>query len=301
MEPQIRSVLVIWNRAAGIWQQANWQQKWIEDFGRHFEDVQVFFSQTLEDISELTRMAVNGDFDLLVAAGGDGTLHLVASELASLENPDLPVLSQIPFGSGNDFLRQYNFHKRHLADPERLAKGTVIPIDMGQCGDNWFINGVGFGLAADVGQAFHESRFSGTFPYLLYSLREIRRNRSLRLKIELESETIEERCCVAAIGNGPFSGGGFCLTPNAIPNDGLLDICLINSTTRLSLFRQLPKAFKGRHLNSPLVTYRQVRNIALSADEPIIAQLDGEILPPQKEWEITVHPERLKFLVPANA
>ncbi|HNT33586.1 MAG TPA: sphingosine kinase, partial [bacterium] len=105
---------------------------------------------------------------------------------------------------------------------------------------------------------------------------------------------------LVAIGNGAFSGGGFRLTPNALPDDGLLDVCLVSQCSRCRLLRCLPSSLNGTHGRHSIVTFHRVRHLTIASQEPIQAQVDGELLEPRHLWHIHVEPSRLAFLKPAS-
>jgi len=262
--------------------------------------LEVRIPKSVQEVSELAQEAVDGEFDVLLAGGGDGTLHQVTQTLAESASSQRPVLGQLPFGSGNDFLRQFDFHRLADKNFDRLLDGSLKWIDLGQCAEKWFVNGAGFGLAADVGREFEDSGRSGALAYLISSLKTIGLHKATSIKVQVDDVSFEGPSSLVAVGNGPFSGGGFRLTPEAKPDDGLMDVCIVRECSRRTLFRCFPASRSGKHTRLPIVVMLRGRKMLLESDVPLHAQLDGEILPPRNKWSLSLKPSAIPFLVPLS-
>ena len=292
------SVYLIWNRGAGKKANLRWQSHWLDRLSRCVASLEVIIPNSVKELCSTVQQAIRENTDFIFAGGGDGTLHLVADQLTKITDSRLPVLAQLPFGSGNDFLRQFGIRGKRLTDLDRILAGKASPIDIGICSGNCFINGVGFGLAQEVGKEFQDFGRSGAFAYIFSSIRSILAHHQLALEYESDSQHSRGTYSLIAIGNSEYSGGGFRLTPGARPNDGLLDVCMVKGLSRINLFKNIPGSRTGTHVKKAFVHSFRVSSLAIRSEIGLAAQIDGEILPPRKEWSISVCPGRLQFLFP---
>lgn len=299
MDWRDKSVFLIWNRKAGNRSRLSSQVRWLKSLIEHAGSLEIHVLSPADNITEIICNALlQRKPDVLLAGGGDGTLHLAARALMTLGDMRLPILGQLPFGSGNDFLRQYQFHFLNERNLQRFLNGHAKPIDVGWCNETPFINGVGFGIAADTGREFARLNRRSAINYLRASLTAIRQHKAMNLRVKIDAAEIEGDYSLLAVGNGAYSGGGFKLTPDSLPDDGLMDVCLVSRCSRCRLIRCLPSSRSGTHASHDVVDFQRFTTLTVHSELPIQAQVDGELLPPEKTWSIRVEPSRLDFLVP---
>ena len=219
--------------------------------------------------------------DRVIVVGGDGTVQEVVNGLMAADQP--ASIGIVPLGSGNDLARS-------LALPTELASAWGVAIGHGarridvgraQNGDGaerWFASAGGVGFDAQVAAAMADRRGwqAGRAGYLLTTLAELRRfeNRLVRLTIDGAAET--RGALFVAIANGAYYGGGMRIAPDALPDDGLLDVCVVGDVSRLTVLRQLPNLYRGTHVNHPAVTMRTASTIEIDGEERTRIHLDGE-------------------------
>lgn len=234
--------------------------------------------------AELAQQAAAAGCDVVVAAGGDGTIHEVINGLVGggyLETP----LGVIPIGSGNDFAYAFGLP---LADPQaalqRIFNGAPQPIDLALLTDDRgrrlvVDNAVGIGFDAAVAvEASAITRFYGFVAYLVATLRVLAMHYDRpQLTIRYDDQTLQQRAIMMTIGLGPRTGGGFLITPDARHNDGLLDTCLVDPVSRLTILRLLPRVMKGTHITSPHIKMLRHRQVTIQSDAPLAIHTDGEI------------------------
>ena len=233
--------------------------------------------------TELARQAVNTGAELIVAAGGDGTIHEVVNGMVDGEKSPAK-LGLIPLGSGNDFAFGLGMNNDLDSAVSRLQTGIAREIDLAQIEDDrgrvdLVMNGIGIGFDATVTiQSKTITRVHGFAMYMLAALRTIALYyQAPHLELRFDDEFIEQDCLMLSIGIGPRIGGGFHLTPDALFDDGLLDSCLVNPISRPTMLRLLPDAMRGTHINSQHVTMRRSRQIEIKSDIPLPIHVDGEI------------------------
>ncbi|HNT36710.1 MAG TPA: diacylglycerol kinase family protein, partial [bacterium] len=174
MNWQDKSVLLIWNRKAGSSRVLSVQSKWIETLTQLCGRLDVRIPNNPEQIESILQDVMPcARPDVVIAGGGDGTLHLVVRGLLKADSMRRASVAQLPFGSGNDFLRQYGFHRLNSRNLFRFVQCSLESLDVGWCAEVPFVNGVGFGLAADTGRRFAEMANRSALNYLFASIHSI--------------------------------------------------------------------------------------------------------------------------------
>jgi diacylglycerol kinase (ATP) len=228
----------------------------------------------------LAAESVREGVDVVVAVGGDGTENEVVGGLMSIPSEKRPAFGLLPAGTGNDYAHLLGLSPR---DPEGaarvLARGATRMLDVGDVNGRFFANGVGVGFDGSVAENAATMTWMKGFPaYLVAVFITLAHWRNFGLTARVDGETLEGRTLLAAIGIGPRSGGGFWLTPDARPDDGLFDFCRLGDFGKLEALRHLPKALTGKHVHLEKTTMRRAKEIVLSADRPITAHVDGNLL-----------------------
>ncbi len=253
----------------------------------------------------LGREAAAAGVGRLICAGGDGTLHEAANGL--LQGPRAPdgatgpALGAIPIGTGNDFAKLLGVFKLPPeAAAARMAAAEQRIFDVGEVIGEYFTNSLGIGFDAEVvRQADKLTRLRGLAVYLVAVYKTFATFRApvLDVKSAVHCETGPMMMLECAIGVS--AGGGFYLTPDADPGDGLLDVCLIRKVGLLKFLRHVPRVLKGRHVGLKEVEMFRTPALTIrSPDAPLLLHLDGELREPGvREIEVTLAPARLRALV----
>jgi diacylglycerol kinase (ATP) len=265
-------------------------------------DPTLAFTERPGHATALAREAATAGFAPIVGVGGDGTLSEIANGLVGIA--EAPPLAVMPVGTGNDFARSMGL-PTDLDAAVDLAVSGVAPraIDVGRCGERYFLNMAGAGFDAEVGRAVNAAPAAlrhGALPFVVYTLLELTRSRKRDLRIRLDDQTLERRAFMISVGNGPCSGGGMQICPDASREDGLLDVCIVGDVSRLEVVQLLPKVFSGRHVSHPKVEMRRARTVRIEGPAGTYVQVDGEVtgtLP----VEFGVVPSALRVIVPTGA
>ena len=245
---------------------------------------------------DLAVEAVAAGYDVVAAAGGDGTVHDVVNGLFQAESHSAS-LGVVPIGSGNDFA----FGLGILDDVEtavtRLFTGKPITLDLAQIKDDRgftkvFENNLGIGFDANV--VIRSQQITVVHGFLMYLLAVLKTLaldfRPIPLQMRFDAEEVSEEVLFLAFGLGPRHGGGFFLTPAAHNQDELVDTCLARPMSRLKALWMLNKAIKGTHVTSPLVTMRQSQQVNIVSSEPLPIHIDGEVFasPHDQVCQVTI-------------
>ncbi len=242
-------------------------------------------------------------YDLLVAVGGDGTVHEVLNGIMRRPEGDRPALGLIPTGSGNDT-------RRTLGVPIDIADATLVlaagvrrRFDIGLCNGLYFNNSFAAGLDARVTAKAVEykatTKRSGLWLYLTALLHVLFHElypHHVHISWD-DEEPIEDDLLIVAATIGPTYGGGFFITPDAVPDDGLLEVCTIDPLSLPAALVRLPFVVFGKHTKFKVVTMSRRRSIVIESAEPMPAQLDGEVMV-SRRFEISILPGAIECVVP---
>jgi len=233
----------------------------------------------------------------IIAVGGDGTFNEIASSLLHEENITVGI---VPAGTGNDFIQILGFPNRFDEEHWKvLFEKKISSIDVGLCNGLPFLNGMGLGFDAQVAAENYtepgEVKKGGKNKYLFQIIKTLLFYREKRMTV-LSAETKHETdCFINTISNGRRFAGGFFLTPKAIANDGLLDVCMIEKLSLIERFKILTKVPKGTHLQNKKVNYYQTPKIEIEFSQEVPFHLDGE-LHFSKHFDISILPRAMNVI-----
>lgn len=267
------------------------------------------------DATEFARQAAQEGYDLVIAAGGDGTVHEVVNGLMQFPAKQRPVLGVLPMGSGNDFSHAIGID----ANPEIALKQMIeyrpVRIDVGQMVDDagkvdYWVNALGVGFDTTVTIRSHRLKFiKGFMIYLVAVLQTIILNHdAVRMKVTTDQESWEHESLMLVLCNGGREGGAFNVSPHAKPDDGVFNYAGIQKVSRWMMLRLLPEVMKGTHERFPDVHHGQFTELTLQADRSLYIHTDGEIYSgfdsAVRQFSVTLLPGELQVLggkAPADA
>jgi diacylglycerol kinase (ATP) len=226
--------------------------------------------------AELGRQVKNSAFDCLLVLGGDGTMSEVAKGLFGSPIP----VATIPCGSGNDLAGTLGIPRDLEQAMDIIAKGNVITIDLFRDEGVLFTETIGCGFAAEVVSAVVKlSRFfHGPVAYLAGVFDVLSRFKSAHYKIQIDDTVWEGEASLVLINNSWRVGGGMKITPNAVLNDGWLDIAIFTATSKVTLLSILPRVYSGSHVNSPHIIITRGKHFVVEAERELIKMADGDIV-----------------------
>ncbi|HSQ21865.1 MAG TPA: diacylglycerol kinase family protein [Coriobacteriia bacterium] len=244
-------------------------------------------------------------YDTLVAVGGDGTVHEVLNGIMRRPEADRPTLGLIPTGSGNDTRRTLGIPTDITDATMALISGERRRFDVGVCNGMYFNNSFAAGLDARVTAKAVEykstTKRSGLWLYLT-ALFHVLFNELYphRVRVSWDGADAEEaELLVIAVTIGPTYGGGFFITPDAVPDDGLFEVCVIDPLTLGAALVRLPFVIVGKHTRMKPVHMARRTNIVIESDDLMPAQIDGEVLL-ERRYEISILPSAVECIVPSR-
>jgi diacylglycerol kinase (ATP) len=247
--------------------------------------------------TELSARYLERGFSYIVGVGGDGTINEISRPLINEKNVAIGV---IPAGTGNDFIQILGFPNR-FGEKEwnEFFNANVIAMDVGSCNGMIFLNGMGLGFDAQVAAENYvepgELKKGGKHKYIWHIIKTLLFFREKRMTVITGNERHGTDCFINTIAIGRRFAGGFLLTPKAIANDGLLDVCMIKKLSLFQRFNLLLKVPKGAHIADEKVNYYQTPAIDLEFSEKVPFHVDGE-LNFSKKFDVSILPSSLNTI-----
>jgi diacylglycerol kinase (ATP) len=239
------------------------------------------------DAARFAAEAAAAGAELVVAAGGDGTVNEVANGLhrwaaGAGAGASLPRVGIVPLGTGNDLAGGLGIPG---GDPAAALRGAVegapYPVDLARVNGRCFLNVSTGGIGAEATEETSPElkRVLGRVAYLVTGARKFVRLRASRGRFVSGGLTVFEGAFLLfAVGNAWRTGGGNWVTAAADPADRLLDLCIVEEMGHLEVVRVAPLVRAGRHVDHPRVTYLQLPEVTVETEEEITVNADGEPL-----------------------
>ncbi len=245
------------------------------------------------DVEAAARDAVRGAIELVVAAGGDGTVALVANQLLGQET----ALAILPFGSVMNIARSLGIPRDPEAAADVIATGDVAAIDVGEVAGRPFYETGSVGMNAAM---FREAeRFdTGAWSSIAKTLWVAFRYRPARMSIDLDGRQIRTRALMVTVSNGPYTGAGMTVAPGARLDDGQFDIRVFRRFSKIRLLRHLVSIAFGRYRYAPEVDTYRSRQVRIESRHPLPARADSHDLE-TTPVAFTTRPAALRVVVPA--
>ena len=260
-------------------------------------------TQRQGDATRFAAQAVADGASLVVAVGGDGTLHEVVNGLIGSD----ATLGLIPFGTGNDFARSLGLYGELDVACRAVAAGETRRIDVGTItgdgtgGAQHFLVIAGTGFDAHTARTVNEgiSYLHGAPAFVWGAILTAQKFVPFQLTLTIDGGApLTTEAMFVSLANMPMTGGGMKIAPDAQPDDGQLDICLVRKVGKLQMLWQLTKIFDGSHVRHPAVSMLRGATITLDADPPQPLLIDGEVCG-STPATVTIRRQLLPVKVPA--
>lgn len=259
---------------------------------------------------DLVTEAINNGADRIMVIGGDGTLNEAVNGIFAQTRvaTDEILLGMIPVGTGNDWGRMFHIPSDYEESIRILKKGKTFHQDAGLVryinggkeASRYFINIAGLGFDARVVQKANKQKEEGKHGVLLYFLNiftTLMNYESTRVSVEVDGKSVFENSVLSmSLGNGRYAGGGMLQTPDAKPDDGLLNLTVIKAMGRLRVITSLKKLYDGKILEHPMIEGFTGKQIRIDSNPPIFLETDGESLG-HTPVEFEILPKRLQVIV----
>ena len=252
-------------------------------------------STSPDDLVRIAAESSRAAYDRVVIVGGDGTLNLAVREFDLAKG----TVALIPTGSGDDFAKVTNVPRDIRRAVDNVLDGRVAEYDVAHANGFRYMGVAGLGFDSEVADYVnrHVRFLRGSAVYVYAILRVLPKFMPRPVHMRTDDGARDEVIMFAAIGNTRQYGGGIRITPDARPDDGLLDLCLVHRATRAQLLGTLPMAYSGAHVKKPFVETARGRTFHFDSAPPMLVYADGE---PLTRTPVTfgVCPQKLRFVVP---
>ncbi len=228
------------------------------------------------DATEAAKQAVERGFELVIAAGGDGTLNEVVAGVSKFEKR--PKVGLIPTGTTNDFARALRIPRDIEAAVDIIIRGETIPVDVGLMNDRHFINIAGGGrmteLTYDVPSKL--KTVLGQLAYYLKGIEMLPSIHSSHVRIEYDGQVFDDEAMMFLVGLTNSIGGFEKLAPDSSINDGKFTLLILKKCNIAEFIRIVSLALRGEHLGDPLVISSRAEKITVTSSQEVLLNLDGE-------------------------
>jgi diacylglycerol kinase (ATP) len=236
-------------------------------------------SESGSDLERLARDSAEAGTRIVAALGGDGTASLAANGILGTG----AALAALPAGTGDDFARAIGAGKLNtaielLADP-KTADLDVIEVTTGAVKRS-FINIAGAGFDSEVNETANgmNVKLGATGTYIAALLKTLSRYSPAAFTIQVDDERMELDAMLIEVGSGRSTGGGMKVLPDAVMNDGMMDVCVVEALSKLAFLKAFPRVFLGSHTTHPKVRMRTGTRVEVEADRRVLVFADGELV-----------------------
>lgn len=285
-------VVIIRNPVAGgKAHAARWPESLVA-FQAVFSDLTVHESRSGSHARQLGRDMADAGSEIIIAAGGDGTISDVVDGILSSTRPQTP-LAFLPLGTGSDFVRNFDLPADPKALAERIAKATPRAIDAGRListgsdgveVSRHFANIASVGISGEIVERVNAPSAKGILRgptrFLIYSLIAILGYKPYRFEVLIDGVSVHDgRLALVAIANGGWFGGGMHVTPKADVADGLFDVAVMREEGVFGLIGLLRSLYTAGHVGHPKLSFHRGSRIEVRPGdlERFPVEVDGEM------------------------
>ena len=264
----------------------------------------IYYTTCVGDATEYVRsmIRISDEKQRFICVGGDGTVNEIANSAPMNPNVEFGV---IPYGSGNDFVRNFT-NTKLFSDIDAQIDGVTESFDLIKCNDYYCVNMVNIGFdCAVVKEADKFKKFKLVSPGLSYIFGVVAvlfKKFGTKMKLIFDDGTVlDDVFTLTAIANGKFCGGGFMASPKALLNDGMLNVTAIDKVSRLTFISLVSSYKKGTYLENhramKLIKHFTAPHFKMEFDSPIPICIDGEIKG-AKSIDFSVVRNAFNFVIP---
>jgi len=277
----------------------------LRSIGKEADKVDTFWSQYPGHSELLAASARRSGYDRVIAVGGDGTLFEVLNGLWWEEQRQMPSLGMVPFGTGCDYIRNFEVGKETVARVRAAVAESTIKVSIGRCRyqvddgirQRVFAMVLGLGFDAEVVRRLNSSSFprSSRLSYAVNALAALRALRPYILNGVIDNSPFRADAVFFAAALGCSFGKGVRIAPDASPIRNQFELVHAAPVSPLSLFPPILRAYMGLRYETPAITRLKGETARLRSSAPIMFQADGELLGQTSEIEIELIPDAISF------
>ena len=271
----------------------------IPDFIDKYLDKEKFspnfvFSEYVGHAGELADEAATKNFDVIIAAGGDGTINEVATKVLKHNK----ILGILPLGSGNGLARFLSISKNLRYALSIINNFKIDQIDTAEFNQKCFFNLAGMGFDAHLSSVFSKDKKRGLSGYVKLGFKEVFNYKAQTYHLNIDGTEYTRKAFAISIANSSQYGNDVYIAPNASVKDGLLDVCIIKPFPIIKLPVLGYVMLRGKAESSGMIEIIKGKNIKIIRETAGAVHVDGEPLQMGVEIEAVINPLSLKVIVP---
>lgn len=229
---------------------------------------EIYISKYKNHISELVNELSSKGYTEFVAVGGDGTVSELINGLDFKSDISYSI-GIIPWGTGNDLVKTLGISNNIEEILNNVVQNNIKKIDVGKANNHYFINVASLGIDGQIIRDTEKLKriFPGHPAYLLSTLKSGLFFKPNLVKVKIDGVEYKGNMMLIAVGNGAYFGGGMKVCPDAVMDDGIFEVCLVNNVSRLKFMKEIGKVYKGRLGEVKEVEYYKGREIIIEMDD----------------------------------
>ena len=235
---------------------------------------------------------------MIIVVGGDGGVNALVE--GAIKNDLEKILGTIPAGIANDIAKTFDIYSNPNKFYRTLLNKNIMEIDVGEVNGKYFLGHASLGFDALTLNERNKRHFlKGKLSYFAGALRALFKYTSKKMKIKFGGEEeIDKTIFLMVVSNIKYYADGMKIAPLAEPNDGLLDLCLIEGESNLGvLLNNLSRVYSGAHINNSKVYYHQSGQLEIFSPEPVFLQIDGDLIGEDTYFKFNLANKKIKMLV----
>ncbi len=270
------------------------EKDWLE-IARLLNEAGIDFTSVFTDhpnhAMRLARKHIESGFRKIIVVGGDGTLNEVVNGVFTQKRfpPQEITLAMISVGTGNDWGRSFNIPLDYKGAIEVIKRGKTVLQDIGRVHfqsknlskQRHFINMAGLGFDAMVAKRTNrvkEQGKSGPFSYLISLFASLISYKPTVARVKVDGNELKAGVFTMSVAICRYNGGGMMQAPNALPDDGLFDVTVVTSISRLRVIRSIRRLYDGTFLSIPQVRAFRGEKVEIESEQKMYVETDGESL-----------------------
>jgi diacylglycerol kinase (ATP) len=242
-----------------------------------FTELEVLWTEKEGDAAAWVR-GHSHSWDVVIASGGDGTVHEIGGAVAGIEE-NRPAFGILPGGTCNDFARAVGMNMDPVAAAKQLAVSSMIPVDVGHADGRYFLNFWGVGLITQTSASISPDlkKDVGRFSYYLSALQHITSVPSkFRLRVKCDAYEFDNDAVMLLASNGPFTGGIRAFFPESRVNNGVLNVLIVEALNIGSIAALVGTKLTGTAPDTEGLHYFQTDRLSVTCDPDQEIDCDGE-------------------------
>lgn len=290
-------------RAVVDWPRISWM---LTDAGVEFDHV---FTQKKYHAVELTVRAIRNGYRKIISVGGDGTLNEIVNGIfiqQEVATADV-LLAMMPLGIGNDWIRMYGIPRTYADATAAIKFGRSFLQDVGMVKfyeakvhhTRYFANAVGIGFDGYVNIGYNRLKEAGKtskWLYIVSLIKSVITYRATKVALRIDDDKISDDVYSITLGIGKYNGGGMIQLPDAVADDGLLDLTLIRKISGFNVLWNMPILYNGKIHKHSRITGHRGKDISIHSIPQIPIEVDGESVG-YSPFDISIVPRAINVIV----